>query len=95
MWYPDFNIYVSSSEKCTLPNTNTCINVRMQLNLNTLNALSKSKEPSATSKEETDSHPPDYYITMTISRDEVASGDDLAFTCTSEQKKVLLYVTTY
>ena len=67
----------------------------MQLNINALNTLSASNETYATVKERTDSHPTDYYITMTISRDETASGDDLAFTCTSEQRKVLLTVKTY
>ena len=67
----------------------------MQLNIKALNGLSTSKEPSTTGEEGTDSPPPDYYITMTISRDKIASGDDLAFTCTSEQKKVLLNVITY
>lgn len=84
-----FNSCATSPEKCILPITESCINVRMQLNVKALNAVSTKKESSATKREEADSHVPDYYITMTISRDRIASGDDLAFTCTSEQKKVL------
>ena len=32
----------------------------------------------------------DYYVTLTISRDKNESSDDVAFTCTSNQNKVLI-----
>ena len=70
----------SSLEECNLPRTDSCINTRLQLNIRSLNAMTI---PDGTRKME-----PDYYITLTISRDKTASVDDLSFTCTSEQNKV-------
>ena len=34
----------------------------------------------------------DYYVTLTISRDQNASSDDVAFTCTSNQNKVFVII---
>ena len=60
----------------------------MQLNIRALNA---KRKVSPTHDQLSSS---DYYVTMTISRDQNASSDDVAFTCTSSQKKVFITKST-
>ena len=60
----------------------------MQLNIRALNA---KRKVSPTHDQLSSS---DYYVTMTISRDQTASSDDVAFTCTSNQKKVFITKST-
>ena len=58
----------------------------MQLNIKALNSMRKIQ---ADVPEKMYS---DYYVTLTISRDQNASSDDVAFTCTSNQNKVFVII---
>ena len=74
------------SETCKLPITNACINIKMQLNIKALNSMRKIQSDM------TQKMYSDYYVTLTISRDQNASSDDVAFTCTSNQNKVFIVI---
>ena len=78
----------NSPEKCSLPLSNNCINMKMQLNIGSLKILEIADDDLIRTPIGTDYEDSDYYITMYISRDNKASGDDLAFTCTNKQPKV-------
>ena len=58
----------------------------MQLNIKALNSMRKI-QPDVPEKMYSD-----YYVTLTISRDQNASSDDVAFTCTSNQNKVSIMI---
>ena len=58
----------------------------MQLNIKALNSMRKI-QPDVPEKMHSD-----YYVTLTISRDQNASSDDVAFTCTSNQNKVFVII---
>ena len=74
------------SETCKLPITNACINIKMQLNIEALNSMRKTQSDVPRQMYS------DYYVTLTISRDQNASSDDVAFTCTSNQNKVFIMI---
>ena len=57
----------------------------MQLNIGSLKLLEIANDALVRTPIGTDA---EYYITMYISRDNKASADDLAFTCTNKQPKV-------
>ena len=78
----------NSPEKCSLPLSNNCINMKMQLNIGSLKIFEIADDDLIRTPIGTDYQDSDYYITMYISRDNKASGDDLAFTCTNKQPKV-------
>ena len=58
----------------------------MQLNIKALNSMRKIQSDVPQKMYS------DYYVTLTISRDQNASSDDVAFTCTSNQNKVLIMI---
>ena len=58
--------------------------MKLQLNIRALNALRKTASDLPLKMGS------DYYVTLTISRDKNESSDDVAFTCTSNQNKVLI-----
>ena len=62
--------------------------MKMQLNIGSLKILEIADDDLIRTPIGTDYEDSDYYITMYISRDNKASGDDLAFTCTNKQPKV-------
>ena len=77
-----------------MSNTETCINARMQLNIGSLNRIATPNiEPfpgseQLTGEEDLEQQGPNYYIALTISRDNMESSDDLSFTCASNYDKV-------
>ena len=60
----------------------------MQLNIRSLNSLAAKNKSTLSNGQAIGAQDPNYYITMSISRDGILGGDDVSFTCTSHQKKV-------